>query len=139
MKVSRVTHKNTHTHTTLLSANLRKCNEKLTLPKNIFPEVFYIKLSFWHLISNGLKELASTHWHRQWLCYNFLCRIFNKGTQQFDFIKHSAIRKFSYKTKYISQNNGGLIMFFANSRIRFFKLVDSIVNNIEIIQEKKHN
>ena len=30
-------------------------------------------------------------------------------------------------------------MFFANSRIRFFKLVDSIVNNIEIIQEKKHN
>ena len=38
-------------------------------PKNTFPEFFYIKLS----------NLASTHWHRLWHCYEFLCSIFSKG------------------------------------------------------------
>ena len=38
-------------------------------PKNTFPEVFYIKLS----------KLASTHSHRLWHCYKFLCSIFVKA------------------------------------------------------------
>ena len=46
--------------------------------------------------------------------------IFSKGIQPFDFIKRKVIRILPYKVKYISRFNRGLIMFFANSRIRFF-------------------
>ena len=38
----------------------------------------------------------------------YLC----EATQPFDFIKPNVIRKFGIKLKYISQINGGLIMFF---------------------------
>ena len=63
--------------------------------------------------------------------------MFNKDTQPFDSIKRNLIRKLAYKVDYISHINGGLIMFFANSRIRFFfKLVGLNVNNMERIQEK---
>ena len=44
----------------------------------------------------------------------------SKGIQSFDFIKPNVIRKLSNKIKYISQINGGLIMFFGNLRIRYF-------------------
>ena len=46
--------------------------------------------------------------------------MFSKGTQPFDFIKLNVIRKLAYNIKYIDQINGGLIMFFANLRVRFF-------------------
>ena len=65
-------------------------------------------------------ELVSTHRHRFWLSYKFLCTIYSKSTQRFDFIKHNIIQKLAYKVKYISQINGSLIVFFENSRIRFF-------------------
>ena len=78
-------------------------------PKSTFPDVFYIKLN----------KLASTHWHRLWLCYIFLCSIFSKGIQPFDFINCNIIRKLAYKVKYISHINRGLIMFFTNLRKRF--------------------
>ena len=65
-------------------------------------------------------KLISTHSRRLWLCYKFLCTIFSKGTQPFDFIKRNVIQKFGCKVKYITQINGDLIMFFGNSSIRFF-------------------
>ena len=64
-------------------------------------------------------ELISTDSHRLWLCHKFLCSIFSKGTQPFDFIKCNIIRKLAGKVKFISQINGGLTMFFGNSRITF--------------------
>ena len=54
--------------------------------------------------------------------YINFCSIFSKGTQPFDFIICNVIQKSAYKVKYISQINGGLIMFFASSRLRFFKI-----------------
>ena len=65
-------------------------------------------------------ELITTHSRRLWLCSKILHGIFSKGTQPLDFIKRNVIRKLAYKVKYISQTNRGLIMFFGNSRIRFF-------------------
>ena len=62
------------------------------------------------------------HWHRWWLYYKFLCSIFSKGKQSFDFIKRNVIRKLAYKVKYINQINVGLIMFYGNSRIRFCQM-----------------
>ena len=67
-------------------------------------------------------KLISTHWHRLWLCHKFLCSIFSKGAQPFDFIKPNLIWKLTYKVQYISQINGGLIMFFQNLRIQLFGL-----------------
>ena len=52
--------------------------------------------------------------------YNFLCTISNKSTHPFDNIKPNVIQRLAYKVKYISQINGGLIMFFGNLRIGFF-------------------
>ena len=53
-----------------------------------------------------------------------MCSIFSKATQLQDFIKPNVIRKLAYKVKYISQINGGLIMFFRKFKDRiFFKLV----------------
>ena len=49
-----------------------------------------------------------------------MCTRFSKSTQPIDFIKHNLIKKLTYKIKYISQINGGLITLFGNSRIRFF-------------------
>ena len=51
-----------------------------------------------------------------------MCSIFSKAIQPFDFIKLNVIQKLAYKVKYISQINGGLIMLFWNSRIRFFEV-----------------
>ena len=52
-----------------------------------------------------------------------MCSILSKATQPFDFIKPNIIQKLAYKVKYISQINGGLIMFFLeNSKVRFFKV-----------------
>ena len=66
--------------------------------------------------------------------------MFSKGTQPFDFIKLNVIRKLAYKVKYIDQINGGLIMFFANLRVRFFeKLVGSLVSKMERINTRKRN
>ena len=65
-------------------------------------------------------KLISTHSRTLWICYNFLCSIFSKRTQKFDFIKRNLFQKLAYNVKYISQINGDLIMFFGNSRIRSF-------------------
>ena len=50
-------------------------------------------------------ELIST----LWLCFGFAINIcamyFSKGTQIFDFMKHNAILKLTYKVKYTSQIN----------------------------------
>ena len=67
-------------------------------------------------------ELISSHGLSLWLCYKFLCNLFSKGTQLFDSIKRTVIRKLAYKVKYISQISRGLIIFFGNLRIRFFKI-----------------
>ena len=50
-------------------------------------------------------ELVSTHC-RLWLCYKFLCSIFSKGKQPFDFVKRNVIQKLTYKVKYIIQISG---------------------------------
>ena len=73
-------------------------------------------------------ELVLTRWRRLWLCYRFF-------SKPFDFINIS--QKLAYKVKYIGQINRGLIMFFANSRISFLKLVGSIMNIMERIYTKK--
>ena len=61
-------------------------------------------------------ELIAIHSHRLWICHQFLCSIFSKILQQFDFItQHKfVIRNVIYKVKDISQINGGLLMFFGN-------------------------
>ena len=82
-------------------------------------------------------ELMSTH--RLWLCYQYLCSTFRKGTQPFDFMKRNIIRKLATKVKYVSQINRGLIMFFRNSRISFFKLAGSIGTNMERLTTGKRN
>ena len=66
------------------------------------------------------------------------CSIFRKGTEQFDFIRCSLIQKSAYKVKYISQISGGL-MFFASSRLRFFKEFGTMGNNMERINTRKRN
>ena len=53
--------------------------------------------------------------------------------------KCNIIQKLPNKVKFISQNSEGLIMFFRNWRIRFFKLVSLIVNNMEWINTRKRN
>ena len=62
-------------------------------------------------------EIISTHLSILWLCNKFMCSIFSKDTQPFDFIK---CQKLAHKVKYISYINGALIMLFGNSRVRFF-------------------
>ena len=65
-------------------------------------------------------ELIAIHSRRLWLCYKIIRSIyFNKGTQtfDFDFIKRNVVQKLAYKVKYSSQINGGLIMFFRNSKL----------------------
>ena len=59
----------------------------------------------------------------------------SKGTPSFDFIKRNVIRKLGYTVIYI----GGLIMFSEIWEQGFLKLVGSIVNTIERIQEKEYN
>ena len=41
-------------------------------------------------------------------------------TQPFDFIKPNEIQKLAIQVKYISQINGGLIMFFSEFREEYF-------------------
>ena len=57
--------------------------------------------------------------------------------QPFDFIKRNINQKLTCKINFISQINGGFIMFFRNLRARLFKLVASIVNNMERINLRK--
>ena len=45
--------------------------------------------------------------------------MFSEGKEPFDIIKRYVIQKSAYKVKDIDQINGGL-MFFRNSRVRFF-------------------
>ena len=40
----------------------------------------------------------------------------HKGTKPFDFIKRNVIRNLAHKVNFIGHINGGLIMFFGNSR-----------------------
>ena len=58
---------------------------------------------------NGVNIKSLTKF---WLCYGLLCRNVVKDIQPFDFIKRNVIQQLAYKAKYISQINGGLIMFF---------------------------
>ena len=44
--------------------------------------------------------------------YKSMCSTFSKITQSFDFIKPKVIRKLVHKVQYITQTNGGLIIFF---------------------------
>ena len=67
-------------------------------PENTFPEVFCIRLSFLHLLSNRLNEDCG-------FFYKVLWSIISKGKQPFDFIKPNIIWKLTYKVKYISQIN----------------------------------
>ena len=69
-----------------------------------------------------------------------MCSIFSKNTQTLDFIKHNVIRKLAYKVKYISQINGDL-RFFANLRIRFFKIswLDCEQYGKNHYKKKEHN
>ena len=101
------------------SATLGNMKNSPWCPKNTFPEVFCIALSFLHLIWNGPNGV---YWHRSWLCSKFLCSIFlcSKDTQPFDFIKPNEIWKLPNKVQYISHINGSLILFFGNLRIKFF-------------------
>ena len=62
-------------------------------PKNTFPEVFYTTLS----------KLASTHWHRLWHCYKFLCSIFSK---RYRFHQMQCNSKISLQSQYISHIKG---------------------------------
>ena len=85
-------------------------------------------------------ELILAHWRRLWHCCKFMCSIFNKAIQLFDFIKPNVIRKLAYKVKYICQINGASIMFFRKIKNKiFFKLVGLIVNNMERIDTRKRN
>ena len=59
------------------------------------------------------------------------CGIFRKGAEQFDFIRCNLIQKSAYKVKYISQISGGL--FFASSRLRFFKEFGTMGNKTVIL------
>ena len=67
-------------------------------------------------------ELISTHGLTLWLCYKFLCSLLSKSAQPFDSIRRTIIWKLPYKVKDISQISRGLVMFFRNLRIRFFKI-----------------
>ena len=67
-------------------------------PKTTFPDVFHIKCFAFDI--NGLNGVR------------LLCRNLVKDIQPFDFIKRNIIQQLAYETKYISQINGGLIMFF---------------------------
>ena len=89
-------------------------------PKIHLQGLFTLKLSFLHFRSNQLNGVTSTHWLRWRLCYKFLCSIFSKGTEPFDYTKSNIIWKLTFNIKYINQINGGLILFFKNSRIFFF-------------------
>ena len=62
------------------------------------------------MISNGVNRVNIN---------SLIFCIFSKGTQPTDSIKPHVILKLAYKVKYISQINGGLVMFFGNS-ITFF-------------------
>ena len=89
--------KNTRGHLPWSSATLEK-HENLTIlhALKIHFQRFF-ELSFLHLISNGLKRKISTHWCRLWFCYTFLCSIFSKGTQTFNFIRPNIILKLTCK------------------------------------------
>ena len=67
-------------------------------PKTTFPDVFHIKCFAFDI--NGLNGVRLS------------CRNLVKDIQPFDFIKRNIIQQLAYETKYISQINGGLIMFF---------------------------
>ena len=74
-------------------------------------------------------ELVSTHWTRLQLCYKFLCGIFRKDTQPFDFIKCNIIWKlvYKYKFQYIDQIKEVWSCFLQIWEKDFYKLIGSIV------------
>ena len=61
-------------------------------------------------------KLILTYWRRFWHCCKFMCSILSKATQPTDFIKPNVIQNLANRLKYISQINGGLIMFFSGIR-----------------------
>ena len=75
-------------------------------------------------------ELISTHWCRLWLCCKFLCSMFSKGSQIFDFRKSNITWKLTYKVKYISQ-------------IDYFNVTDLLIISLIFIfsscREKAHD
>ena len=103
-------------------------------PKTTLSEVFRLKLSYLHLISNGINE-SIIHLDYGFVI-NFLYSIYLIKAHS-HLIQKFIIQKLVYKVKWISQINGGLFMFLGNLRIRFFKWVGSIVNNMERINTKK--
>ena len=77
-----------------------------------------------HLISNWLNSYYHFIDFDCGFVINFcVVYLFSKSTQQSDFLKQNIIRKLTYKVKYISQINRGLIMFFTKSRDTFFKII----------------
>ena len=80
--------------------------EKLTL-------LDALKLHFQTFFALRVLDLTSMDLLTKfWLCYGLLCRNVVKDIQPLDFIKHNVIQQLAYKAKYISQINGGFIMFF---------------------------
>ena len=107
-------------------------------PENTFPEILCIK--YLHLISNGPNGVNINLLTLTVLYYKFLCSTFSKGTQPFDFIKRNIIQTLAYKIKYVVQINGCLIMLFGHLKGRFFfKLVGSIINDMERTNTRKWN
>ena len=84
----------------MIKCNLRKIwkTHCPRYPKTTFPDVFHIKCFAFDI--NGLNGVG------------LLCRNLVKDIQPFDFIKRNIIQQLANETKYISQINGGLIMFF---------------------------
>ena len=86
---------------------------KTALWDNHLPKTTTFEWSQKWLSHTGLTVIT-TRWYKLQICYKFLCGIFSKGTQSFNFIKHNTIWKLACKVKCISQSNGGLLMFFRN-------------------------
>ena len=87
--------------------------EKLTLldALKLHFQTFFA-LSFLHLTSMDLNGVNINALRKFWLCHRLFCRNVVKDIQPFDFIKCNAIQQLAYKTKYIRQINGGLIISF---------------------------
>ena len=66
--------------------------------------------------------------------------IFSKAIQPYDFIKPNVIQKLAYEVKYISQINGGLIMFFRKFKNKiFYSWLDCEQYGKNQNKKKEHN
>ena len=82
------------------------------MSKTTFPEVFRIKISFLHLISNGLNGVNYQLTEEDCGFVAFFCVVYLvKEHNDLLSPKPNVIRKLPYKVIYISQINGGLIFF----------------------------